>query len=178
MNVGACPAAPRSMRLAQRLRQALPPVLPTLGGAIGWGIAAGVCALSGLMLDDWQTPAKIRAVFLLFALGGFVAFPFGLYLARLLSQWRQTGETAFAAAFVALTLTTIAATAALYGLQYSGLLRAVARGRLHPHLVPAVHPHACGRRLPVRRAWAAALLSRSASWRCLVASLWFARRAR
>ena len=118
MNVGACPAAPRSVRLAHRLRDALPPILPTLGGAIGWGAAAGSCALSGLMLDDWQTPAKIRAVFLLFALGGFVAFPFGLYFARLLAGWRQTGETAFAAAFLCLTLATIAATAALYGLQY------------------------------------------------------------
>ena len=118
MNVGACPAAPRSVRLAHRLRDALPPILPTLGGAIGWGAAAGSCALSGLMLDDWQTPAKIRAVFLLFALGGFVAFPFGLYFARLLAGWRQTGATAFAAAFLCLTLATIAATAALYGLQY------------------------------------------------------------
>lgn len=118
MTSGAGNAAPRQTGLARRLTRALPPVLPTLGGAVGWGAVAGLCALGGLMLGGWQTPAKIRSVFLLFGLGGFVAFPFGIYLARLLAQWRSSGETAFAAAFVSFALATIAATAALYGLQY------------------------------------------------------------
>ncbi len=101
-----------------RLARALPPLLPTLGYALAWGVVTGICALTSLMLDDWQTPGKIRWVVVLFALGGFVAFPFGLYLARLLAQLRGSGEAAFAAAFVSFALATIAATAALYGLQY------------------------------------------------------------
>ena len=81
------------------------------------GRVTGICALTSLMLDDWQTPGKIRSVVVLFALGGAVAFPFGIFLARLVSLGRQA-ETAFAAAFLALTVTTLAATAGLFGLQY------------------------------------------------------------
>ena len=177
MNVGACRAGSRKMRLAQRLKEALPPVLPTLACALGWGISAGVCALTGLMLGGWLTPSNVRTVILLFALGGFLAFPFGLFFARLLSQFRATGETAFAAAFIAFTVTTVAMTAALYGLQYRSYYaqwHADAFTRIwflqftHTLAAAAYEFAALGLRLYFPLGFVA----------LLAASLWFARRSR
>ena len=82
-----------------------------------WGIAMGASALTMLMLENWETPQKIRTVTVLFALGGAAAFPFGLTLARFLSYQRQR-ETAFAAAFLSFALATAAVTAGLFALQY------------------------------------------------------------
>jgi hypothetical protein len=92
-------------------------VVPTLGGALLWAIAMGAGALLVLVLERWETPWKIRTVAALFALGGFVAFPFGLMLARLLSHNRRP-EVAFAAAFLCLASVTACATGAFYALGY------------------------------------------------------------
>ncbi len=110
-------ATRRKAGLARESTWSLPPLLPTLACSLGWGLAAGLCALSGVMTGGWETPSKIRALFLLFGLGGVIAFPFGLFLAQLLTRRART-ETAFAAAFVAFSATTIGATAGLFGLQY------------------------------------------------------------
>ena len=72
-----------------------------------WGIAMGASALLMLVIENWETPQKIRTVTALFALGGAFAFPFGLTLARFLSYRRQR-ETAFAVAFLSLAFTTAA----------------------------------------------------------------------
>ena len=77
----------------------------------------GVSALVNLWLDDWETPAKIRFVFLLFAAGGALAFPVGLFAARLVSLGRHW-EVALAAAFVCLLVATIGFTGGLFALQY------------------------------------------------------------
>ncbi|TJU93733.1 MAG: hypothetical protein E5Y12_27540, partial [Mesorhizobium sp.] len=77
----------------------------------------GGSALLNLLLDDWETPEKIRTVSLLFAMGGTLAFPFGLFAAQLLSLGRRR-EVAFAAAFVCLAAATIGLTGGLYALQY------------------------------------------------------------
>jgi hypothetical protein len=77
----------------------------------------GASALVNLLLDGWQTPAKIRLMALLFAAGGALAFPVGLFVARLLSTGRS-GETAFAAAFVCLLVCTLAFTSGVFSLQY------------------------------------------------------------
>ncbi|MER8373752.1 hypothetical protein [Mesorhizobium sp. M1409] len=77
----------------------------------------GASALVTLFLDNWETPAKIRIVTLLFAVGAGLAFPIGLFAAKLVSQGRRW-EVAFAAAFVCLTAATVGLTAGLFALQY------------------------------------------------------------
>ncbi|WP_246800742.1 hypothetical protein [Mesorhizobium amorphae] len=86
-------------------------------GAVLWGATMGASALINLLLDDWETPAKIRFVSLLYAAGGVLAFPVGLFLARLVSRGRHW-EVALAAAFVCLLAATLAFTGGLFALQY------------------------------------------------------------
>lgn len=99
------------------VRRALPSPGTALCGALLWGLAMGASALFNLLLDDWETPARIRFVSLLYAAGGALAFPVGLFLARLVSLGRHW-EVAFAAAFICLLTATIAFTGGLFGLQY------------------------------------------------------------
>ncbi len=77
----------------------------------------GVSALANLLLAAWETPDRIRFVALLYGLGGVLAFPLGLTLARLVSRGRHW-ETAFATAFVSLLAATLASTGGLFALQY------------------------------------------------------------
>jgi hypothetical protein len=100
-----------------RIRRALPSPRTALFGALLWAVAMGASALVNLLLDDWETPAKIRFVTLLFAAGGALAFPAGLCMARLASLGRHW-EVALAAAFVCLLVATIGFTGVLFALQY------------------------------------------------------------
>jgi hypothetical protein len=77
----------------------------------------GGSALANLLLAAWETPDRIRFVALLYGLGGMLAFPVGLTLARLVSRGRDW-ETALAAAFASLLTTTLAFTGGLFALQY------------------------------------------------------------
>lgn len=104
-------------RNGNHFRAALPPARTAFVGALLWGLTMGASALVNLHLYDWATPAKIRFVTLLYAAGGALAFPVGLFLARLVSRGRHW-EVAFAAAFVALLAATLAFTGALFALQY------------------------------------------------------------
>lgn len=99
------------------VRRALPSPCTALCGSLLWAVAMGASALVNLVLDGWETPAKIRFVSLLYALGGALAFPVGLFLARLVSLDRRW-DVAFAAAFICLLTATIAFTGGLFGLQY------------------------------------------------------------
>ncbi|QND59989.1 hypothetical protein [Mesorhizobium huakuii] len=99
------------------VRRALPGWRATLFGSLVWAGAMGASALINLLLDHWVTPDKIRIVSLLFAGGGALAFPLGLFAARLVSLGRGR-EVAFAAAMVCLAAATIRLTAGLYALQY------------------------------------------------------------
>jgi hypothetical protein len=103
--------------LAGALSGALPPLRLTLAGMVVWGIAMGASALLTLVLENWETPQKIRTVTALFAFGGAAAFPIGLILARFLSYRRQR-ETAFAVAFLSFAFATVCITAGLFALQY------------------------------------------------------------
>jgi hypothetical protein len=103
--------------LSVQLRRALPSVGVTVAGAIVWGAAMGASAYSNLLLGAWDTPAKLQFVAALFAAGGALAFPLGLFLARFFSQGRR-GEASFAAALISFAAVTIIVTAALYALQY------------------------------------------------------------
>ncbi|MER8381915.1 MULTISPECIES: hypothetical protein [unclassified Mesorhizobium] len=104
-------------RALRRLRRSLPPLRTAFVGALLWAMAMGASALLNLQLYDWETPAKVRFVSLLYAAGGALAFPVGLFLARLVSLGRNW-EIALAAAFVCLLTVTIAFTGGLFGLQY------------------------------------------------------------
>ncbi|RUT94918.1 hypothetical protein EOD23_33605 [Mesorhizobium sp. USDA-HM6] len=86
-------------------------------GALLWGMAMGASAFSNLLLYNWQTSDRIRLVVFLYFIGGALAFPVGLTLARLVSRDRHW-ETALAAAFVCLLATTLAFTGGLFALQY------------------------------------------------------------
>ncbi|SFT81175.1 hypothetical protein SAMN05518861_105289 [Mesorhizobium sp. YR577] len=104
-------------RLLARLRRTRPSVRVASIGAALWAVAMAGSALFNLMLDAWETPEKMRTVTTLFAAGGFLAFPLGLWGAAFLSQGKRA-ETAFAAAFVSFAVATIGVTAVLYAIQY------------------------------------------------------------
>jgi hypothetical protein len=82
-----------------------------------WAAATAASAVLNLALDHWATPAKIRIVVMLFAVGGALAFAPGLFAARLLSLGRGP-EVAFAAAFVCLLASTVGVTSFVFGLQF------------------------------------------------------------
>ncbi|WP_292323743.1 hypothetical protein [Mesorhizobium sp.] len=98
------------------LRDALRPAGKAVVGAVLWGLAMAASAF--LNLYHWETPGRIRFVVLFYALGGVLAFPVGLMLARLASRGRHW-ETALAAAFICLLGATLAFTGGLFALQYS-----------------------------------------------------------
>ncbi|MER8967565.1 hypothetical protein NKI25_17910 [Mesorhizobium sp. M0808] len=104
-------------RALHRLRRSLPPLRTAFAGALLRAMAMGASALLNLLLYDWETPVKIRFVSLLYAAGGALAFPVGLFMARLVSLGRHW-EIAVAAAFVCLLAATITFTGGLFGLQY------------------------------------------------------------
>jgi hypothetical protein len=99
------------------MQRALPSPSAALLGAFCWGLATGASALFNLLMDGWQTPTRVRLLALLFAAGGMLAFPAGLFFARLISMGRNS-ETAFAAAFLSLLICTVVFTSGLFSLQY------------------------------------------------------------
>jgi hypothetical protein len=110
-------ARPDSGAFSARLRRSVPSVGTALSGAVLWGLAMGAGAYANLFLAAWETPAKLQFVAVLFAAGGALAFPLGLFLARFLSEGRRA-ETSFAAALLCFAAATVSVTAALYALQY------------------------------------------------------------
>ena len=103
--------------IKDRLRAAVPSASEVAAGTLLWGAAMGGSALANLLLAAWETPDRIRFVALLYGLGGVLAFPVGLTLARLVSRGRHW-ETALAAAFVSFLAATLAFTGGLFALQY------------------------------------------------------------
>ncbi|MCG7505267.1 hypothetical protein L4923_09565 [Mesorhizobium sp. IRAMC:0171] len=99
------------------MRLALPTLPTALFGALTWAFLMGTSAFAKLWMAEWQTPGGIVTVVLLFAAGAALAFPLGLYTARLISLGRS-GEVAFAALFACLLAATLGFTAGLYVLQY------------------------------------------------------------
>jgi hypothetical protein len=100
-----------------RLRRAVPSIGTAAVGALLWGVAMGASAYANLLLDAWETPAKLRFVAVLFAAGGALSFPLGLFLARFLSEGRRP-DVSFAAALLCFAAATAAVTATLYAIQY------------------------------------------------------------
>ncbi|MDX8497193.1 hypothetical protein RFM99_02055 [Mesorhizobium sp. VK4C] len=80
-------------------------------------MAMGASAFRNLLLYSWETSDRIRLVVFLYFIGGALAFPVGLTLARLVSRGRHW-QTALAAAFVCLLASTLGFTGGLFALQY------------------------------------------------------------
>jgi hypothetical protein len=76
----------------------------------------GASSAVRLWLREWATPSALWAVVALFAAGGALAFPVGLYLARLVAPRRREGR--FAATFLAFAVATLGLTSGLYVLVY------------------------------------------------------------
>lgn len=100
-----------------RLRLALPTWRLAVAGSLVWGVLMAASAYARLWNGGWLLPDGILAVVTLFAAGGALALPFGLYAARFIALGRS-GEIAFAALFVCLLAATLGVTAMLYALQY------------------------------------------------------------
>jgi hypothetical protein len=103
--------------IAMRLRLALPAPRIALFGALAWATAMAVSAGTNLFLQGWESSAAVVAIMSLFAIGGALAFPTGLFVARFVSLGRP-GSVVFAAGFVSLFAATVLVTGGLYAMQY------------------------------------------------------------
>lgn len=83
---------------------------------MAWGLVMGANTAGVLWLRGWSGAPLLR-VGLLYAAGGLLGFPLGLWAGRLLAG-NGGRQRAFAALFVCLAAATVGATAALYALQY------------------------------------------------------------
>lgn len=108
-------AAPAG-RLRAWLSDALPDLRTCILGSLCWGAAMGLVAVTKLAWMRWFEPDRLAYISLFFVLGGLIAFVPGIYLGRLLSRGRR--DAGFAATFLALSTSTIGATAILVGLEY------------------------------------------------------------
>jgi hypothetical protein len=86
-------------------------------GAPLWALAMSASAGLNLWHQVWATRGSVVTLLMLFAAGGLIAFPIGLFVARFLAAGGSR-QQAFAAALVAFTLATLGATAAIYALDY------------------------------------------------------------
>jgi hypothetical protein len=103
--------------LGARVRRSWPSAAETFAGGAIWAAVMAASAFAAILMQDWETTAKIRSVAVLYALGGALAFPVGLFVARLLAL-RRSAEVAFAAAFLAFAAATIAITGLLFAFDY------------------------------------------------------------
>ncbi|MCF3639041.1 hypothetical protein LXM94_03560 [Rhizobium sp. TRM95111] len=96
-------------------------LIPALGslvlGALLWGTLMAACAMVSLYLRNRLLTPHVGGIALLFFSGGLAAWPFVVLAARLVSRSRAT-EKRFAAAFVAISVGTIAMTAFLFAMEY------------------------------------------------------------
>jgi hypothetical protein len=105
-------------RLMTRARNAAPSAAASLIGTLAWAAANGLSATVGLfLLRDWQTPANVGEVAAIFVIGSAISFFPAVWLARFVVTCHRV-EKRFAAAFLALGVVTMFATAAVYALQY------------------------------------------------------------
>lgn len=85
-----------------------------LGSAL-WGALMAASAASVLWYREWHLVSEWRAILLLYAAGGFLAFTPALWIARLLERSpRAAPGRNFAAGFVSLGAATLAMTAFLF----------------------------------------------------------------
>jgi hypothetical protein len=104
-------------RCFARLRRSVPTLATALAGSACWALVMATSALAGIWRDGWETGTKFQMIAMLFGLGAALAFPLGLTLARFVSLGKSA-EATFAAHFLGLLLSTIGVTGALFALDY------------------------------------------------------------
>ncbi|MDL2405720.1 hypothetical protein PY650_08580 [Rhizobium calliandrae] len=100
-----------------RLRAAVPSYRQLLFGSLCWGAAMAGAGLLALYLRNGLLTSHMPALMTVYFLGGMLAFPLMLPLARLLAR-RRSPEARFAAFFLTLSLGTVAMTAFLFAMDY------------------------------------------------------------
>lgn len=86
-------------------------------GAALWAAVMALSAWYGIWMLEWQMKARISRIVVLFAVGAFLAFPFGILAARFLAR-RRSREVACAAAFLSLAAATIGVTSLIFAFDY------------------------------------------------------------
>lgn len=99
------------------IRRAIPGLALSISGSAVWALCMASSAFAELILRRWSNDANLGVIVLVFALGGMLAFVPALTLARILASGGPFSQR-FAAAFVALTIATIAATSLVFYLQF------------------------------------------------------------
>lgn len=100
-----------------RLRAALPGWRVALVGTPLWAAILVASAVVWLLLAQRFATSQWQAILAIFALGGLLAFPFGLYAARLLAPSAPAGPR-FAAAFLCMGLASVLGVAFVFSMQY------------------------------------------------------------
>lgn len=103
--------------LRERLHAARIGLLETLIGAIGWGAGMALSAQASLWLSYGAITSHYWSVTAMFFAGAALAWPFSLAAHRFLAYGRQR-QARFAAAFLCLTIFSIAITAVLFAIIY------------------------------------------------------------
>lgn len=102
---------------ARRLKEALPGWRETLLGAPAWALVLAGSAAAWLWLAGRFETSQWRIILAIYALGGLLAFPCGLYAARLLVRGGPANPR-FAAAFVSMGLASVLGVAFVFSMQY------------------------------------------------------------
>jgi hypothetical protein len=104
-------------RLRHRLDSCWPSRAHLALGAMLWATAMAASAAFRMWGLGWETPDKIAGVVMLYAAGGLLAFPIGLFVARFVALG-HSDEAAFASAFLALATSTIAIIGLIFAFCY------------------------------------------------------------
>ena len=103
--------------LRDRLRGACPDWRQVVYGAIAWGAAMAISAQAWIWLSMAAITAHYWSLTALAFFGAVIAWPPGLYAFRFIA-FRRDRETAFAAAFLCLCISTIGVTSLTFALIY------------------------------------------------------------
>jgi hypothetical protein len=108
---------PTESTFARRIIRALPPICDVRRGALIWAIAMALSCWAGFWFFYDGISGKKATLEALFFMAGLVAWPFGLFGARLLALGK--GALArFAASFASLFIMTVGFTALFFSQQY------------------------------------------------------------
>ncbi len=99
-----------------RLSAALPRPLETVLGASLWAAVLAASAAAWLEINGRFGTSQWRAVVAVFAIGGLIAFPAGLFAARIVAA--KGGARRFAAAFLCLGAASALGVAFVFSMQY------------------------------------------------------------
>jgi hypothetical protein len=100
-----------------RLRAALPGWRDAMLGAAIWSVVLAASAALWLWLGERIGTSHTQAIVAIFAMGGLIAFPAGLFAARLLAPAGAVGRR-FAAAFLSLGVASVLGVAFVFSMQY------------------------------------------------------------